>query len=158
MVYTIVMTWISKPHPFSILVTVIWVGIIFSFSLQPASISSAQSSFIAQWVMEALTSLSLHTVITVFDIEWGVRKLAHMVNFFVLMVCCLTMFARSLKAFIMPSLGFCLLISMMDESIQWFVEGRSSQMSDVLINMIGATLALLLWLLIHKKGEGSIGT
>jgi VanZ family protein len=45
------------------------------------------------------------------------------------------------------SLGFCLLFSSMDEGRQWFYASRGASISDVILDMSGASLTALLTLL-----------
>jgi VanZ family protein len=42
------------------------------------------------------------------------------------------------------SLGFCLLFSSMDEGRQWFYPSRGASISDVILDMSGASLAALI--------------
>ena len=46
--------------------------------------------------------------------------------------------------------GFCLLVASVDETIQLFVSGRSGQVSDVVLDFVGALCGITLLLIIIK--------
>ncbi|WP_427338140.1 VanZ family protein [Caloranaerobacter sp. DY30410] len=70
-----------------------------------------------------------------------VRKFAHFGIYFVLGLLVTNAFVRSgvkgFKAFIF-SLAFCILYAVIDEIHQLFVPGRCAQVTDVLIDSVGA--------------------
>lgn len=92
--------------------------------------------------------------------EYVVRKAAHfseyaLLGFFV------ELLAASLSGrlrFLVPE-GLCLAVALIDECIQFFSDGRSAQLKDVFIDLSGATIGVLLALLLiaifGKRGEKS---
>lgn len=138
------MTWTKKLHPLALCATLIWIALIFSYSLEPATVSSQQSNEIAVVVYESIEILPLQHSVSFDLVAWGVRKAAHFVNFFVLMWCVVMTLRRALPKYGLPSLAVCLVVAIADESIQVIVPGRGALVSDVLINTMGASVALLL--------------
>ena len=128
----------------------LWMGIIFYLSAQPAKESSELSSVVMNWLLGlaenwiAVDESFFHLV---------VRKGAHLSAYFILAV--LTMFATetafSRKLF-QTGLVFaiCVLYAMSDELHQLFVPGRSGQMSDVGIDAVGAILGIGFYIIVQK--------
>jgi len=150
------MKLLKRPHPLSILATLIWVLFIFSFSLQNASDSSLASSRLAQWGLSLLDrSVPMHTI-TLQDMVVLVRKTAHVLNFSVLMMCLISLTHQSINKWVITSWMLCLSVAIMDETIQLFVPGRSGQLSDIVLDMSGATLILLgVWWVKERRKHGS---
>ena len=44
-------------------------------------------------------------------------------------------------------MGFCVTVASLDETIQLFVSGRSAQISDVLLDSVGALVGMVLFLI-----------
>ena len=127
-------------------------------SLMPASQSSAQSLQVLSLLDALLEGLGLkvsigHTVL---------RKLAHMSEFALLGA----LWEAGLGAgegrvnwrSLQSACGLCLLTAMVDETIQIFVPGRSSQVTDVWIDFGGACLGalaafVLVWLLQRRRKD-----
>jgi VanZ family protein len=110
------------------LLVALWMGLIFGFSSQAHS--------------GEMTEQYLH--------GWNifVRKAAHMTEYGVLF--CLVRFALAAS---LPATGrlvaslslvICLAYASSDEWHQSFVPGRSAQVSDVMVDMVGVLIALLL--------------
>jgi VanZ family protein len=149
------MIWIRKPHIASIIATLVWVLFIFSFSLQNAVDSSLASSRLAEFMLNVTNQVSSNHGFVLHDFVVLVRKGAHFLNFMVLMWCVLSVTQNNIKPAILISLLFCLVVALMDEGIQLFVDGRSAQWSDIVLDMAGATFGLGLALLV-KKGRDLI--
>ena len=117
---------------------------IWSNSLAPAAQSAAQSL----WVLERFDAL-LEWVGLPGDFGHGLlRKLAHMWEFALLGALWEAALATGRmrgKSWycVQCACGFCLLTAMADETIQAFVPGRSSQVTDVWIDFGGACLGIL---------------
>ena len=114
----------------------LWSLFIFSNSLLPATESSNISGGLSYTVYEFL-NLNLdfelfHTFI---------RKCAHFTEYAILGL--FAGFAFKKEYFIKIVL-LCVLVASCDETIQLFVEGRSGQVSDVLIDSIGSLTGILL--------------
>ena len=145
------MSWTRKPHPYHMIATLLWVLFIFSFSLQNAQNSSLTSSGITQIVYDMFKGIFTSSTLTLNDFSVFVRKSAHVFNFTVLMILVLRVTFNNLKYWKIGSWLFCLLIASLDETIQLFVPGRSGQLSDVAIDMTGATLILILFIIYTER-------
>ena len=125
-------------HKIMIVMAFTMMGIIFLFSSCNANISSMQSDMIVKLINNVMPINSFF-----------VRKLAHFSLFFILeLILFLTVKNIYLSFFI--SSGYALL----DEFHQYFVPGRSCELRDVLIDISGCILAILiikLWRYYHAK-------
>lgn len=115
-----------------------WAVFIFCRSLQPADMSTLES----KWFLDLLQRL--------FPLELSiqaVRKLAHFAEFAVLGVLAGLLFGGRCRR-VWTSLLFAgmtgIVIALCDETIQLFVEGRSSQITDVWIDVAGASAGAVL--------------
>lgn len=144
----------------SFIITLLWVAVIFSFSLQPADTSSQLSLGVGQWLIELLPEAFadkllfmpqeqlefLHTLL---------RKAGHFSEYLILsMLSMFTVLQSELRHKIWIALGFCLLVASADETIQLFVSGRSGQVSDVVLDLVGALCGILILLGVRKLLEG----
>lgn len=123
----------------------VWTLIIWRNSLFPASESAAQSSN----VMELLAPLLSAIPIPVASLHTLVRKLAHMTEFALLGACWTAALTRiesggcsAKKTRICYVLLICILTAMVDETIQAFVPGRGSLVTDVWIDTLGAVIGM----------------
>lgn len=131
-----------------ILFAVLWMGVIFYMSHQPAKISSVQSDNVMHVIKKVSKSEGIKNNINSFT----VRKGAHMFLFGVLGI----LFFKSVyngnnilkSVFIALLLAF--LYACSDEYHQTFVVGRSGQFKDVLIDFSGAFIGVLIVSLITK--------
>ena len=130
------------------IMTILWVAVIFSFSLQPGDVSGDISgSFlrkVLEWfapgVFEKLETMPqeqldiLHTVL---------RKCAHFTEFAVLgVLSSLTLFQTKVSRRVLMAMVFCLVIASMDETLQLFVDGRAGRFVDVMIDGIGSMFGI----------------
>ena len=137
-------------------ITIIWMIIIFIFSNQPASASSNSSN-----------SLIKNTIVRVYKLfnsnaseedvakivekyNYPVRKTAHFLEYLILGVLVLfTMKAYNIKN-IYIMLLICFLYACTDEFHQLFIEGRSGNIKDVLIDTLGSLTGILFFHKIKK--------
>lgn len=113
---------------------VLWALFIFSNSMMPAVESSDLSSGISYQIYEFLN----------IDVEFElfhtfIRKCAHFIEYAILGVFAGFAFKKEYfwKVFVL-----CIFVASTDETIQLFVEGRSGQVSDVLLDSVGACTGL----------------
>ena len=129
------------------LLVLAWMGLIFSFSAQPAEDSSQVSGQVVsflEWVLR-LDLSAYHGVI---------RKLAHVGAYFVLGAFLTDMFSAYTKRrtiIIRGAFIVALLYAITDEVHQTFIPGRSGEVRDVLIDMIGATIGIGLMFYLKLK-------
>ncbi len=116
---------------------ILWMGFIFAQSLLPGQISSGQSTGIVELINPILVSINIH--ISPNNLSLIIRKLAHFTEFFILGVIWFFIYKQwfnKITHFIVV-LAHGLLTAITDESIQYFVEGRAAQVTDVLIDFFG---------------------
>ena len=127
--------------------TLLWIFVIFSFSLQNGEESGQLSGGIVSWVVEMF---SLTKFMELDTIHFLIRKMAHFTEYFILgMFTLLTLLqTRYSKKWMIGTL-FCMMIASCDETIQLFVGGRAGQFKDVLLDSTGA-LCGILFLLFYR--------
>lgn len=140
----------------SFIIMLFWVAVIFSFSLQPASDSSELSMSVGRRLAELLPVDVVEKLSEVpreqLDfLHMLLRKIGHFSEYFVLGIFSMVSFLQTeLRHKKWLGLGFCVLVAVMDETIQLFVSGRSGQITDVLLDSVGALFGILIVLLIRK--------
>lgn len=133
------------------IVTFAWLGVIYSFSLEPADVSDDTSlglvdslvNMFLPWLKDELAQLSqpqmdvLHTF---------VRKCAHFTEYMILgILAALTLLQTKItrwKNIALLSIGYCILAASVDETIQLFVDGRAGRIGDVVIDGAGAAVGV----------------
>jgi len=133
----------------------IWMGIIFYLSAQPAQESSELSSVVMHWLLDFVENW---LTIDASYFHLVVRKGAHLSAYFILAM--LTMYAlgasfsldKCCSHWIPAGLAFviCVLYAASDEIHQLFVPGRSGQLSDVGIDAFGALLGIGVYIIVKK--------
>lgn len=149
-----------------------WMFIIFFFSSQPANTSEKMSGGVCVELVTSVNEkmeleLAEDAIINIAEqIEYPVRKLAHMTEYAVLSVLAFLFFygyknlpyiAAGKKR--VYGIAFLLVVcyAATDEFHQLFVAGRAGRISDVLIDAIGAVFGLLFILLIRRILAGKRG-
>ncbi len=125
-----------------LLLTVLWLALIFLQSALPAETSRTESGGIWSALQSIFPWLTHHLL----------RKLAHFAEY-AIAGALLTRTCRFAKRF-SPALPLLLglLTALSDETLQLFVAGRSGQISDIWLDAAGVlTGALLVWLLHRMK-------
>ena len=127
------------------------IAFIFRNSLESGALSSARSQAVMQKINEILSVVNLGPLS-----EHTVRKLAHFAEFtlegFLLMLCLRVYTNRFVRHISWPLLGG-MTTALLDETIQRFIPNRTSQVTDVWIDMagvvFGALVALILLLIVR---------
>ncbi len=140
-----------KKKVFYAVFTLIWVGVIFSFSLQPGDKSGDMSmsalvniiEIFVPDIAERLESIPQEQLDT-----WHLllRKCAHFTEYFILgLLSTLTMMQTEMRRRCkgISALCFCVCVAAIDETIQLFVSGRAGSVLDVLIDGMGALMGIL---------------
>jgi len=144
---------------------IIWMTLIFFLSAQPASTSDALSGqtirIVAKLVVPGFSELPQNQQESIVS-SWqhAARKTAHGLAYFVLGSLCmvallqhrLPMNQRALMA-----LGISIAYAASDEIHQLSVVGRSSQLSDVGIDSLGAMIGILLVVVVHRFSAAKTG-
>lgn len=132
-----------RKHLFLIL-TVCWIIVIFSFSLQNGSLSSLQSGFFSTRIHQFLLSMSID--IEKSTVSFIIRKLAHFTEFFIL-GCLVRKSTLDIKDNRLLYIIF--LVPILDEFIQSFVPDRAMSVIDMGIDSMGIITGIVLITLIH---------
>ncbi len=134
----------------------LWISFIFSNSLKNAEDSTSQSDVIVDFVTEIFfgqdnssldeSDISLITIV--------VRKLAHFSEFAILSALIfsllITFNIRRKFLILLPSLST-LFIASIDEFLQIFSDGRSCSIFDVMIDVSGGIVAVLILFVIYNN-------
>lgn len=126
-----------------LLMNIIWMMVIFSFSAQPASESSETSMKVGTMVGKVLkpgfSDLPKEEQIQYAKrIEFPIRKLAHATEYAILgVLTSLFFFSWKRKRYGLYGWLWGILYAITDEFHQAFVPGRSCQMTDVAIDSLG---------------------
>lgn len=147
---------IRNARAFLMLCTLAVVSFIFLNSMQVAANSSETSGTLLKLVNNFLSVFGVSMT------EHVLRKLAHLAEFALLGLCLLGT-ARAFTPHVLRNLTvplfFGLLVPVLDETIQLFVAGRSSEVKDVLIDfsgvLIGIVCGLFLLFLYRRFRRGS---
>lgn len=150
---TVILSWVA---------VFLWMLIIFILSAQPAVQSSSLSrditeiiiEFIGKWLPLDIESSTITDLVSKYN--YMVRKSAHFFAYFILAILVMNATKRSgLHGFkwIIITLLICILYAISDEVHQLFVPGRGGRLTDVLIDSIGSTVGIGVYL-----GIGNIGT
>jgi len=132
-----------RKHLFLIL-TICWIIVIFSFSLQNGTLSSLQSGFFSTRIHQFLVSMSIN--IEKSTVSFIIRKCAHFTEFFIL-GCLARKSTIDLKDNRLLPLIF--LIPIMDEFIQSFVPDRAMSVVDMGIDSMGIITGVVLISFFH---------
>ncbi len=128
---------------------------IFAFSHAPANVSSETSMALTTTLqfyareffgIESMNSVAIETM------EWVVRKLAHVTEYALLSITICYAYGGMRKSTLVGMLkvvGVAIVLSALyavtDEIHQLFIDGRSGQIKDVVIDTMGATLGGILY-------------
>lgn len=129
------------------LALIVWLIIIFLFSQQPHS-GEATHSIIEQ----LLPNLKTNNIVDI--INFIIRKLAHLTEYFILTLLTISLlkeYTKQEKIILISSLLFCFLYALSDEYHQSFIAGRGSSMKDVLIDTLGGIFASLSYIIYKYK-------
>lgn len=126
---------------------IIWMGVIFYLSHQPASESSELSAGLAAkiiYLIEVIIPVDPDTF------HHFIRKSAHFLAYFILGV--LVTNALRIQNVKFTGLAFliCVLYAISDEVHQLFIPGRIGEVRDVLIYGTGALIGISVYMLIKK--------
>ena len=139
-----------------LLLTLLWVAVIFSFSLQPATTSSEVSRGVGEWLVETFAPflserLEAMPVEQLEFLHTLLRKAGHFSEFFVLgVLAMLSVLQTKVRYRLLSALSFCALVAAVDETIQLFVSGRSGQVTDVVLDSVGALCGIVVFVCVRK--------
>jgi VanZ family protein len=136
-------------------VTVLYVLFIFSNSMKPSDISSADSGWVLRVAQESLGTMGISAN---WLTEHIIRKTGHFSEYTLLGILLYESirsygFTAERRFFIRLTTGF--MVPFVDETIQLMVEGRSGQISDVWLDCGGVAFGILLAAFLLKYGRRS---
>lgn len=137
---------------------VMWMTLIFSLSAQPANQSDALSGqtirMVARLVIPGFSELpQIQQENIVSSWQHTARKIAHGLAYFVLGSLCMAALLQhelEMNQRALLALGISIAYAVSDEVHQVFVVGRSCQLSDVGIDTCGASIGILLVVIVHR--------
>jgi VanZ family protein len=127
------------------LLTLVWIFVIFSFSLQNGSISSLQSGVITKYIHTLLSNININLELTLLSLI--IRKLAHFTEFFIL-GCLVRQSSFDLKR--NDLLFYIFLIPILDEFIQSFIPDRAMSVMDMGIDSFGIVTGIIIISIFHR--------
>ncbi len=123
---------------------ILWMVFIFYMSSCNGNVSSDQSGTIV-YILHNILGIDYSD-----KLIFIIRKCAHVSEFFILGILVINLISKyNVKYSYLISFIICVLYASIDEFHQLFVPGRSGQVTDVLIDLIGVVLGLLLVFLIR---------
>ena len=115
---------------------------IWDNSLQNGGTSDGFSLIFAKWIAPIANKLGFYG--NIWALNRIVRKLAHLTEFTILGGVLYVVLRRYIEyGTVVKTIGVGIVIASLDEFIQLFSLGRSSQLSDVLIDTIGIIIGIL---------------
>lgn len=116
---------------------------IWDNSMQNGGSSDGFSLIFAETFAHIVNKLGFHG--NIWTLNRIVRKLAHLTEFTILGSLLYTILRRYITyGTVIKTIGLGMLIASLDEFIQLFSPGRSSQISDVLIDTVGVIIGILI--------------
>lgn len=144
----------KKQKYFQWAAVVLWMLIIFLFSSQNATESSALSGGIVNAFLQVMHSMipSFDTYFTHAQVSFFIRKSAHFTIYAILGILTDSALNNDISSAqrIKMTLLVCLIYAVSDEWHQFFVSGRSAQFADVCIDTIGAEAGLFVKYLVIR--------
>ena len=138
----------------SIILVVIWMGIIFCFSNQNADDSSKISDGFITTIINFFVDDDLsidEKELLLEKCSFYVRKFAHFTLYFVLGILVLNLlYQYNLKNKLLIGIVICIIYSCSDEFHQLFIQGRSGELRDVFIDSIGSLSGILFYKFVKK--------
>lgn len=139
---------------------VVWMGLIFSFSNDTGEVSTKKSDGIIIRTVETFLARDLSNIEKE---QWTkylvvpVRKGAHFFVYLILGVLLVSLcqeFGEINKKMVLLSVFLTFLYACSDEIHQLLVPGRSGQISDVVLDTIGAFIGIMGYKVINTKNKG----
>lgn len=141
----------------NILLVVIWMITVFNFSKDVGKESSNKSKLVTENIVKIVTSNKNITQEEkeeiIARIELIIRKCAHLLLYLIggiLIMNCVYQYNISENKKILSSFFIGLLYACSDELHQYFVPGRSAKVEDILIDMLGCVIGVLIYIGIIK--------
>lgn len=142
-----------------ILLVFMWMLVIFMFSNTNSTNSNNLSRSIGENIINITNHLKITNIAdsdmddTITMINRPIRKLAHITEYFVLSILVFNLLKKFKIKVVKYYLTFilCFSYSLLDEFHQTFINGRTGQFTDCLIDMIGVIVYLIVVMAVTKK-------
>ncbi len=128
---------------------------IYSMSDKPAVISTNESITVTEMLLNMVSGFiyvdPAKKAYIITAMEPHIRKIAHMTEFgilFLLLLIPASLFIKKMSVRPVTAFAISFLYGVSDEIHQLFVPGRAGMVRDVLIDMLGVVMALILYLVI----------
>ncbi len=135
------------------ILVILWMGLIFYLSHQPAAESSELSTGITEVIIQTIEKLAPNVELDIRNLNHIVRKNAHFFAYLVLGVMVINALrASGVRGYnsIGLALLICVLYAISDEVHQIFIPGRSGEVRDVLIDSAGASVGILVYMVVGR--------
>lgn len=135
------------------LAVILWMGLIFYLSHQPASVSSEISSGLLTYIMDFIENRTPFVMADNETVHYFFRKGAHFSAYFMLGILSLIALEKNYPHPMKAGIGaflICVLYAMSDEVHQLFIPGRSGEVKDVLIDGTGSFVGISVYLLVNR--------
>lgn len=135
---------------------ILWMGIIFYYSDQVAESSDETSLGVVEIVNEVVEIVAPEMELDIDKSNHIVRKLAHFSVYLILALLVLNALYRSdFRGYRVykVTLVICILYALSDEMHQFFVNGRSMQISDVLIDSSGSIVGIIIYFISCRRNK-----
>ena len=130
----------------SVILVIIWMIVIFSFSNSSGTASSEESNAIVLFIINLI-----HYNGDINILEFIIRKLAHFTEYFILGILVINACKyNSIKDIIKLSILICLLYACSDEIHQLFIQGREGKIFDVCIDTLGSLTGIFTYKVLRK--------
>jgi VanZ family protein len=139
----------------------LWMGLIFSLSAQPAADSNQLSKGVTKVVIEVVEKVAPKAELEVRDYNHFIRKNAHFLAYLVLGVLVMQALSfgkgRSARRNAFIAVIICLFYAMSDEVHQLYVPGRGAQLGDVGIDGVGGMVGVGVYQVVRLGLKGGFG-
>lgn len=144
------------------ILVILWMGVIFVFSSYNGEDSTKQSKGFLRYTIGNIIEvfdkdISIEKKEEIIDIvDPIIRKTAHACIYLVLgVLMCLALFNHDLnvKKIVLYSFITCFLYACSDEIHQLFIEGRSGEFIDVILDTLGSFVGIYIFYKLYKKQE-----
>lgn len=143
----------NKQQIIYLILVIIWMAVVFMFSNQQGEESAGTSNRVTQKILAVASSVTNVTQDTEQRVDKIVRKLAHFTIYLVGGILIMN-YINTYKLKEEQKITYSILIGMIyagtDELHQYFIEGRSCMLTDVIIDTLGVATGVIILCLVIK--------
>ena len=127
-----------------IILVILWMIFIFYMSSNTSTESSKQSGVIVSFIID------LFNITNTDNLTFIIRKLAHFIEYFILGILVINVILDYHKR-IYYAITICFIYALSDELHQIFIPGRSCEVRDIIIDIIGSVMGIYFLYFLKKK-------